>query len=364
MQYDTTSLDIMSVLVIGSTNIDTFIYADRLPSRGETVAGSRTKISFGGKGANQAVMSANMGVSTCMMACIGMDRNGELTMQHLRDKKIDVSVIEHIFHQPTGTAYILVDESSGENEIVVIPGANSAMTAVLVDKAADHISNARVVSLQCEIPMESVLRAMSIVSRYNPRCLVVFNPSPIPTSLPPQVFAETDILVLNEFEAQTISGYKLNALDVNSLGECARILLAKGVRKSVVLTLGANGSFLAYKCSRDSNTPTIYQNETDGVLEKHIPDQSTNGIPVVDTTGAGDAYSGVMCAMLARGAHIEDACVLANRIASITVTRRGCQESYPEFNDIEVDIRGCISQAGILPSGDQFVYRQAKWGSL
>ncbi|QOV38211.1 ribokinase [Streptomyces ferrugineus] len=293
------------LLVVGSANADLVIGVERRPGAGETVLGSDLAVHPGGKGANQAVAAARLGARTALLARVGDDTHGRLLLDAQRASGVDtVGVL--VGGAPTGVALITVDPS-GDNSIVVSPGANARLTPGDVRAAASLFQASRVVSAQLEIPLETVVetvRNLAEGSRF------VLNPSP-PRPLPTEVLAACDPLIVNEHEAKVILG---DSAVGGSPEDRARILLAKGPR-SVVVTLGAEGALVASAQGVTRVAPVK--------------------VDAVDTTGAGDAFTAALAWRLGRGAALTEAAAYAARVGAVAVTREGAQASFPTAAEVE-----------------------------
>ncbi|MEU9122344.1 ribokinase [Streptomyces sp. NPDC048506] len=296
------------VLVVGSANADLTVRVERRPGAGETVLGTDLVESAGGKGANQAAAAARIGGRTALLARVGGDAYGELLLHAQREAGTDVTPVIVDEAARTGTAMIIVDPD-GDNSIVVSPGANAALTPQDVAAAKDTIAASSVVSLQLEIPLESVRAAAAAAEEAGTR--VVLNPSPAPaTALPPELLAVADPLVVNEHEARQLSGRA-----DGTPAEWAQALRDQGAR-SVVVTLGGDGALVL----DDSGA-----GEIPGVR-----------VRAVDTTGAGDAFTGALATRLARGDALPEAARFAVRVGAAAVTKPGAQPSYPTRAELEV----------------------------
>ncbi|WP_411135434.1 ribokinase [Streptomyces sp. C10] len=296
------------VLVVGSANADLTVRVDRRPGAGETVLGTDLVESAGGKGANQAAAAARIGGRTALLARVGGDAYGELLLGAQRAAGTDVTPVIVDGTARTGTAMIIVDPD-GDNSIVVSPGANAALTPQDVAAAKDTIAASAVVSLQLEIPMESVRAAAAAAEQAGTR--VVLNPSPAPTAdLAPELLSVADPLVVNEHEARQLSG-----LTDGTPAEWAQTLRDRGAR-SVVVTLGGDGA-LVLDASGAENVPGVR-------------------VRAVDTTGAGDAFTGALATRLARGDALPEAARFAVRVGAAAVTKPGAQPSYPTRAELEV----------------------------
>ncbi|MGW5537361.1 ribokinase [Streptomyces sp. NPDC004009] len=293
------------LLVVGSANADLVIGVERRPAAGETVLGGDLAVHPGGKGGNQAVAAARLGARTALLARVGDDAHGRLLLDAQRAAGVDTAGVL-VGGAPTGVALITVDPS-GDNSIVVSPGANARLTPADVRGAAGLLGASRVVSAQLEIPLETVeevVRNLSDGSRF------VLNPSP-PRALPARVLAACDPLIVNEHEARVILG------DDGASGaprDWAPLLLARGPR-SVVVTLGAAGA-LVCDSSGVTRVPSVR-------------------VDAVDTTGAGDAFTAALAWKLGAGAALPEAAAYAALVGAAAVTRRGAQESYPTAAEAE-----------------------------
>lgn len=294
------------VLVVGSANVDLVIGVERRPGAGETVLGSDLAVHPGGKGANQAVAAARLGARTALLARVGDDANGRLLLESQRNAGVDTEGVL-VGGAPTGVALITVDPS-GDNSIVVSPGANGRLTPEDVRAAGPLFHASRVVSTQLEIPLESVVE---VVRQLPPGTRFVLNPSP-PQALPAEVLAACDPLIVNEHEARVILGGEATGDDP---AEWARELLASGP-KSVVVTLGADGALVAS-------------------AEEKVVRVASVKVDAVDTTGAGDSFTAALAWKLGAGASLAEAAAYAARVGAVAVTRRGAQESFPTAAEVE-----------------------------
>ncbi|PPK68071.1 ribokinase [Actinokineospora auranticolor] len=270
-----------AIVVLGSANADLVVEVARRPLAGETVLGSDTCVLPGGKGANAAVAAARLGGAVAFVGAVGGDANGDLVVRSLVDAGVRVDHVRRV-DRPTGAAYITVTPD-GENSIVVSPGANAALTADDV-----WLGSARVLAASLEVPLAVVEHAVVAAERVGARAVV--NVSPV-ARLSAEALAVLDPLVVNEHEA-------------DELGD----LLALGVR-SAVITLGARGAVVV---------------ERERATEVPAP-----RVDVVDTTGAGDAFTGALAVALAGGADLVSAVRRAVAVASVSVTASGAQPSYP-----------------------------------
>jgi ribokinase len=293
------------LLVVGSANADLVIGVERRPAPGETVLGSDLAVHPGGKGGNQAVAAARLGARTALLARVGDDAHGRLLLDSQRDAGVDTGGVL-VGGAPTGVALITVDPS-GDNSIVVSPGANARLTPDDIRAAADLLAGARVVSAQLEIPLETVAE---VARTRPPGSRFVLNPSP-PAPLPDDVLAACDPLVVNEHEARFVLGASAGP----GPEDWARALLALGPQ-SVVITLGADGALVA-----DSRADAMAR----------IPSPR---VDAVDTTGAGDAFTAALAWRLSLGEDIATAAAFAVRVGATAVTREGAQASFPTAEEV------------------------------
>ncbi|MHC3814458.1 ribokinase [Streptomyces sp. DT9] len=293
------------LLVVGSANADLVVGVDRRPAAGETVLGSDLAVHPGGKGANQAVAAARLGARTALLARVGDDAHGRLLLESQRSAGVDTTGVL-VGGAPTGVALITVDPT-GDNSIVVSPGANARLTPADIRAAAPLLAAARVVSVQLEIPLETVVETARVLPAGT---RLVLNPSP-PAPLPAEVLAACDPLVVNEHEARFILGQGAGTTPES----WARALTALRPR-SVVITLGAGGALAA-----DTRTGEYVR----------VPSPE---VDAVDTTGAGDAFTAALAWRLGLGEELPMATALAVRVGAAAVTRQGAQASFPTAEEI------------------------------
>lgn len=301
------------VVVVGSINHDLGIRLDRTPHRGETVLGDDARWTPGGKGANQAVGCARLGLDVAMVGAVGTDASGEELAAVLSSEGVATDDLARV-EAPTGLAVVLV-ERSGESTIVVSPGANAQVSAPAVEAAARTVASARAVLCQLEIPIDAVQRAVELAEG-----LVVLNPAP-GRALPEALLTEVDVLVPNRFELAELVGAEVPT----TLEQVAAT--ARGLRgpDAVVVTLGEQGALVI-----------------DGGCATHVP---AVAVSAVDTTGAGDGFCAALVAGLLHGGDLLAATRDAVRIAAVTTLRRGALSSLPRRDEVEV----ALSEAGDPP---------------
>ena len=289
------------VAVVGSANVDLTTFADRFPKPGETIFGQRFDLGFGGKGANQAVASRLCGAEVFMVARVGSDLFGQATIENFKKLGIDTTHVKQVEGLSSGVAPIFV-EPNGQNRILVVKGANEAVSPAEVEAAADMLKAADCIVLQFEIPLETVYYAVAFARRHGIRCIL--NPAPA-QAVEMNALRGLDYFIPNESEAESITGIAVR--DVESAKECASKLRADGIQR-VIITLGSKGSLLATQSGSE-----------------HVPPFEVNS---VDSTGAGDALIGSFAAFLAEGMTELDAVRRANLYAGLSTTGVGTQKSF------------------------------------
>jgi len=289
------------VAVVGSANVDLTTFTDRFPKAGETIFGQRFDLGFGGKGANQAVAARLCGADVFMVARVGSDLFGPATIENFKKLGIDATHVKQVEGLSSGVAPIFV-EPNGQNRILVVKGANDALKPADVDAAAETLKAADCIVLQFEIPLETVYYTVAFARKNGIRCIL--NPAP-GQAVEMRALADLDYFVPNESEAETIGGDAVR--NVEDAKKCAEKLVAGGIRR-VIITLGANGSFLAGR----------------GVSE-HV---SPFAVESIDSTGAGDAFIGSCAVFLAEGILEQEAVRRANLYAGLSTTGVGTQKSF------------------------------------
>ncbi|TFV54595.1 ribokinase [Geodermatophilus sp. DF01-2] len=289
----------MSVTVVGSLNEDVLVRVSRLPGRGETVVGREIVLAPGGKGANQAAAAGRLGNGVAMVGRVGADPAAERQLAALSAAGVDVAHVHRTPGAPTGTATIPVEDGSGENLIVVVPGANAELRPEDVDVAAVH--RARVVLLQLEVPLATVQAAAAAAGG-----TVVLTPAP-PQPLPAGLLARVDVLVPNEHELLQLAGAAPGERTPGELARLARTLTAR----TVVVTLGARGALLV-----PDDGPALLQ--------------PPPAVESVDTTGAGDAFCGALATALAAGTARAEAVATAVTAAALSTTGPGARGALPD----------------------------------
>ena len=292
-----------NVLVIGSSNLDLTVRLDRLPRVGETVSGGEFYQSFGGKGANQAIAAHRAGAGVVFVTKLGADANGQVIAQHLVEQGIPHIGLRQDRRAPTGVALIVVD-THGRNMIAVAPGSNRLLTAEEIREHALAFEEAKVLLVQLEVPLPAVTQALALAKAKGMTTIV--NPAPA-QSLPDTALKLIDVLTPNETEAIALTGQ-------TGMEEAARDLLARGAH-DVVVTLGEQGALWVSAAGTREIPPFKVQS--------------------VDSTAAGDAFNGVLAAVLAESQPLDRALRFASAAGALAVTKRGAQDSLPGRREIE-----------------------------
>lgn len=307
------------VLVVGSANVDLVAYASRMPIAGETIQGKSFEKLPGGKGANQAVAAAKLGSRTRFLTALGADALGDEALSGYQALGIDTAHIVRTSKASTGVALITVDEATGNNMIVVVPGAGGLLDDDHLQTASPAFDASAVLLTQLEIPLPTTLAALRRGREAG--LLTVCNTAPAPDDgLPDELIALADVLCPNESEAAALTGLPTGTDD-----ECeaaARALLSKGAG-SVVMTLGERGCLLV----TPEGAPMRFE----------VPAASMRG-PVVDTIGAGDAFLGALGHRLAEGSPLAEAIPCAIYAASLSVQRKGAQASYASQDELPAEL--------------------------
>lgn len=288
------------IAVVGSASMDLTCYAEILPLAGQTLYGNLFTTGFGGKGANQAVMASLAGAEVYMVGSVGDDLFGNSLQENFTNQKINTEHLR-ISNLPTGVAHIWVD-AQGQNRILIVPGANHDFDQNHAALAIKSIPDLSIVIGQCEVPQAVTAAAFTVAKERG--ALTILNPAPYQDLLP-ELLAVTDWLIPNEVEFEEFIGGPPTSETLSQFRP----------GKESIVTLGENGAVLI---SSDGNLTTI----------------GTTKVKAVDSTGAGDCFIGSFSYSLGAGFDPKDAAEFACRIASISVTRKGAQSSYPSAAEI------------------------------
>lgn len=300
-----------NIVVVGSLNMDLVATAPRIPVVGETVIGSAYFAEPGGKGANQAYAAARLGGTVAMLGCIGDDEFGRRMRDSLSVAGCDVSGVR-VEPGASGVALIFVS-ATGQNSIVVVPGANAKLRPAHLMEDGQHLAGAKVVMLQLENPIHTVLKAAQIARQSG--ALVILDPAPAPAvALPAELLRSADILTPNETEGAILAGLPAGRLEPDQAARVGNALRAKGAA-IVVMKLGDQGCLVV---------------SDDGPVLLPAP-----RVDAVDTTAAGDVFNGALAVGLGEGLSLQSACQFANRAAALSVTRRGAQIAVPARSEVD-----------------------------
>jgi ribokinase len=298
----------VDITVVGSIFMDLICYADRLPKPGETLGGTDFQAGYGGKGANQCISAQRLGAKTAFVGKLGKDAYGKQYYENFVSEGVSVEGIVFEEDVPTGVASIMVGNDNGENFIVIVEGATKLVSPSYVKETGEAlIASSKIVVCQLEIPPESSLTALRLAKEKRVR--TIFNPAPAVSGLPEEIFRQTDILILNETEAEIISG--MEKIIDQAGAEAAIEKLRKLGCTNVILTLGADGALL-----------------WDNSLKSYQRFQAPK-VKAVDTTGAGDCFVGTFAFCISRGDELSTALRKAIANASDSVQRKGTQKSFP-----------------------------------
>ncbi len=289
------------IVVVGSANVDLTTFTDDFPRAGQTIFAREFHLGFGGKGANQAVAARRSGAAVSMIARVGDDLFGPATIENFESQGIDTSQVLIARGVSSGVAPIFVD-SSGQNRILVVKGANDRLLPSDLDSAADLLRQADFLILQLEVPLETVYYALHFAHTNGIRSIL--NPAPV-QSLDMRQLSDADYVIPNETEAEGLSGIPVRNLE--EARACAQRLLDAGLRR-VILTVGANGALCAGR---------------DGI--RHV---AAFPVRAIDTTGAGDAFIGSLAYFLASGCDELEAISRANLYAALSTLSPGTQKSF------------------------------------
>lgn len=310
------------IVVVGSLNADLTIYCERLPQPGETVHGNGFAVNPGGKSANQAVAAGRLGGHVSLVGAVGDDANGNMLQASVAGAGVDVGHVR-ASSEPTGVAVIAVD-AHGENNIIICAGANGTLSPADVAGAADVLDGAAVVSLCLEVAMPTVLAAAQ--AGHDAGATVLLNLSPY-AHIPAELAELTDVLLVNAHEAAlflgpgaSVPGADAHAAQWDTVRER---FAGRGIRQ-VLVTLGAHGSVVL-----DSEAPPGAE----------VTFVAPTRVDAVDTTGAGDAFTGAVAVRLAAGDALAEAAAFASVAAALATTRKGTQAAYPETADVERRLR-------------------------
>lgn len=293
------------VVILGVFVADTAYRADRLPEMGETILGNSFVLGPGGKGSNQAVAAARVGADVTFISKLGHDDFADMALKTWADAGV-TPLVEQVPDSYTGAAFVFVQEGTGNNAIIIAPGAAATISVDDIELSAETIRAAKIFVTQLEQPMDAALRALEIAQ--NAGVPTILNPAPV-AELPDGMLALCDYVTPNETEAEGLTGIKVASID--DAARASDALQAGGVTTPII-TLGERGVF----------------------LHGHGLIPAVSAGPVVDTTGAGDAFNGAFAAALANGQSPLEAVKFGCATAGISVTRPGTAPAMPSLQEV------------------------------
>ena len=301
----------MLISVLGIFVADLAFFAEKIPVEGETIIGNKYVIGPGGKGSNQAVAAAKAGAKTYFISKIGDDQFGAMAKTIYDQSGVDYSNVIISKEHSTGAAGILVNEASGANAINVVPGAAGALTTEDIDAANDAIKNSSIFLTQLEVPKEVVFYALK--KAHQQGVTTILNPAPA-AAIDKDIFPIIDYFTPNETEASFYANQPVETSE--DAKQAANKFLQMGI-KNVIITLGDKGAYFA--------------NNKESIV---VPVANLTN-PVVDTTGAGDAFNAGLAVAIAEGKKIKETLVFANATAGLSTTKIGTANSMPDRDEIE-----------------------------
>jgi ribokinase len=303
-----------ALTVMGSFVADLAFRTEQLPAWGQTILGTEFRLGPGGKGSNQAVAAARLGGKVSFICKLGRDTFGDLARSTYDTEGIDTRFCFETTEYATGGAAIIVHATTGENAIVVVPGSCFHLTTLDVDRAASWIGQSSMFVTGLEVPLATVEHGLELARRFG--VPTILNPAPA-LDLPDRIYPLCDYLTPNESEAAALIGQPVS--NIKDAERAADAFLSRGVR-NVVITLGAQGAVVK-----------------NAGVSKHVP--AFDAGPVVETTGAGDAFNGGLAVGLSEGMDIVAATRFGCAVAGISVTRYGTAPSMPRRSEVDALLR-------------------------
>jgi len=295
------------IIVFGSINMDLVVYSDKQPTKGETILGNSFETFQGGKGANQAVAVAKLGLPVSLIGKVGNDVFGDELLENLNRETVDTSMI--VRHEgPSGVAFIYVFEQTSENHIIVISGSNKEVKSNQISDK--ELSTSDVLISQLEVP-PSEIEDLFIRAK-NSGTYRMLNTAPA-LEISKNLIRETDLLVMNESELENLSERSVDNENIDSIAEAIKVLNLK-TTQSIAVTLGSKGVY-------------VYTNQKGDFIDGHK-------IEAVDTTGSGDCFIGALATHYLKSNDLLDSVNFANKAAALSVTKRGASASMPTLEEV------------------------------
>lgn len=294
------------ICVIGSLNMDLVVNVDEMPKKGQTLIGGNFKEVPGGKGANQAVAIAKLGGDVSMIGKVGNDGFGQTLINALKANNVKTDYIQ-IENCSSGVAMITVDKNA-ENSIVVAPGANFRVLREDIDKCIDSIKQSDIVVVQLETPLDTIKYALQESKQLDK--YTILNPAPA-VKLDEDIIKNVDLLTPNETELEILSGVKIE--NEEDIIKAAQVMIQKGV-KQLIVTLGSKGSLYIDK--------------------DNVKFKESYKVDAIDTTAAGDSYTGALSVALSQDKDMEEAMDFASKVGALCVMKEGAQTSLPTMQDV------------------------------
>ncbi len=291
------------ITVFGSFVVDLASRADHLPKPAETVIGSSFALGPGGKGSNQGVAAHRAGADVCMITKVGDDVFGKIALDFYRSEGMNTDLIFVDKQKESGTALIMVDETTGQNQILVVAGACGNITDADIERATPAIKSSQIILLQLEVNLDANWKVVDIAHKNGVQ--VVLNTAPA-RKVDDEILAKVNLLTPNEVEASVLSGVEVVTMD--DARRAADVFQKKGVDE-IVITMGAQGAYVR-SGSRDMVIPR-------------------RNVEAIDTTGAGDAFNGGLVTALAEGKDLFAAAEFANVVGALSVTKKGTAPAMP-----------------------------------
>ena len=301
----------MRICVLGIFVADLCFFADSIPTKGQTVLGNKHIIGPGGKGSNQAIAAALSGGDVSFISKLGEDNYADLAFSLYKEAGINFEGVQLSSDMSTGAAGILINENTGDNAINVVPGAAGTIDRSLIDNSISIIKKSKIFLTQLETPKDATLYALKKAKEEG--CITILNPAPA-SEIPQDYFQFIDFFTPNETEA----GFYLDKTieNENDCKDVGKSFLDRGI-KNILITLGDKGCF--------------FRNDK----EEFVVPASTLKNPVVDTTGAGDAFNGAFSVALSQNKSYKESIEFASLVAGISVTREGAANSMPFKKELE-----------------------------